>query len=185
MGRLIYTAIASLDGYVADVDGNWDWAVPDAEVHAAINAQEAAAGTYLLGRRLYEVLVAWETYPEPGSTGPEADYAEIWRAAEKIVYSRSLSGVAGGRTRIEREFDASAVAEMVARSGHDVSIGGPELAGVALSAGIVDEINLYLSPVIVGGGKPALPAGGRLDLELGGERRFANGVIHLNYGVRR
>lgn len=185
MARLIYTAIASLDGYVADADGNWDWSIPDAEVHAAINEQESAAGTYLLGRRLYEVMAVWETYPEPGATGPEADYAEIWRAAEKIVYSRSLSDVPGNRTRIEREFDAGTVAEMVARSDRDVSIGGPELAGVALSAGIVDEINLFVSPVIVGAGKPALPAGVRRDLDLGGERRFTNGVIHLNYGVRR
>lgn len=185
MARLIYTAIASLDGYVADEEGSWDWSVPDAEVHAAINEQESAAGTYLLGRRLYEALAVWETYPEPGSTGPEADYAEIWRAAEKVVYSRSLSDVPGDRTRIEREFDAGAVAEMVARADRDVSIGGPELAAVALGAGIVDEINLFLSPVIVGGGKPALPAGLKLDLELIAERRFGNGVIHLNYGVRR
>jgi dihydrofolate reductase len=179
VGRLVYAAIASLDGYVADEHGRWDWSMPTPEVHAAVNDLMRPAGTHLYGRRMYDVLVAWETIDDPA---PEMrDYAQIWRSADKIVYSRTLEAVSSARTRIEREFDADAVRALKAEQ--DLAIGGPELAGEALRAGLLDELHLFLSPVVVGGGNPALPAGARVDLELLGERRFANGVVHLHYGV--
>ncbi len=185
MGRLIYAAIASLDGYVADAEGNFDWCAPDAEVHAAVNELQRSSGLHLYGRRLYDVLAVWETI----DTGPEQaaemrDYAFMWRAADKVVYSRTLAEVATARTRIERDFDPVVVRDLVARADGDVSIGGAELAGQALRAGLVDELHLFLSPVLVGGGTPALPTDVRLDLELVGERRFAGGVVHLSHRVR-
>jgi dihydrofolate reductase len=172
---LVYSVICSLDGYIEDADGNFDWARPGEDVHAFVNDQERAIGTYLYGRRMYETMVAWETMDDPAPV--MRDYAEIWRAAEKVVYSRTLVGVASERTRIEREFDADAVRSI----GGTVSVGGPELAEQALAAGIVDEIHLYVVPVIVGGGKRALPDGLRLDLTLVDERRFDNGTVHLHY----
>src|ERR687893_370389 len=176
MGRLIYSAIASLDGYVADEHGRWDWSVPDDEVHAFVNDRTRPIRTHLLGRRMYEVLVAWETMDDPA---PEMrDFAEIWRSSDKVVYSTSLQEPRSTRTRIERRFDPYAVRELKAAG--DCAIGGPELAAQALAAGLVDEIELFLSPVIVGGGTPALAAGLRLDLELVDERRFGNGVVHLH-----
>jgi dihydrofolate reductase len=179
MARLIYSAIASLDGYVADEDGKFDWSMPDEEVHAFVNDLEREIGTYLYGRRLYEVLVAWETMePDDPIT---RDYAEIWRAADKIVYSRTLDAPSSARTRIEREFDPEAVRQMKDAAARDISVGGPELAAEAIRAGLVDEINLFLSPVVVGGGNQALPAGVRVQLELLDERRFGNGVVHLHY----
>ena len=181
MAKLVYSAIASLDGYVADEDGKWDWSMPDEEVHAFVNDLERGAGTYLYGRRLYEVMVAWETLDDDHPV--MRDYAEVWRAAEKVVYSRTLDAVSSERTRIEREFDPEAVRRMKASAERDITIGGPELAAQALAAGVVDEINLFLSPVIVGGGKKALPDGARVDLALLAERRFGNGVVHLHYGV--
>jgi len=178
-GRLIYSAIASVDGYVADADGRFDWSAPDEEVHAFVNELERPIGTHLYGRRMYEVLSVWETMDDEHPV--MRDFAEIWRAAEKVVYSRTLERVSTARTRIEREFDPDAVRAMKARG--DLSVGGPELAGQALRAGLVDECHLLLVPVVVGGGKRALPDGLRLGLELLGERRFAGGVVHLHYRV--
>ena len=172
---LVYSALASLDGYIADADGRFEWAAPDAEVHAFVNDLERGVTTMLLGRRMYEVLAVWETMDEPE---PEMrDFAEIWRAADKVVYSRTLSEVSSARTRIEREFDP----EAVRRIDGVVSIGGPELAGHAFRAGLVDELQLFLSPVLVGGGTAALPDGVRRDLELVEERRFGNGFVFLRY----
>jgi dihydrofolate reductase len=180
VGNLTYAAIASLDGYVADEQGNWDWSRPDAEVHAFVNDLSRSARTHLYGRRMYEVLVAWETMDEPE---PEMrDYAEIWRAADKVVYSTTLQEPRSARTRIERSFDPEDVRAIKAAG--DCTIGGPELAAQALAAGLVDRIELLLSPVVVGGGKRALPDGLRLDLELTGERRFGNGAVHLGYEVK-
>jgi dihydrofolate reductase len=185
MARLIYSAIASLDGYVADEDGRFDWSAPDAEVHAFVNDEERPIGTYLYGRRMYDVMAVWETMPTGPDQPPEMrDYASIWRAADKVVYSRTLEAPRTPRTRIEREFDPGAVRALKEAAAADVSIGGPELAGQALRAGLVDQVQLYLSPVVVGGGNPALPRGVRLGLELLDERRFANGVVHLRYGTR-
>ena len=185
MARLIYSAIASLDGYVADEDGGWDWSVPDDDGHAFVNDSERPVGTYLYGRRMYDVMEARETMPD-GPDQPPAirDYTAIWRAADKVVYSRTLEAPRTPRTRIEREFDPSAVRAMKEAAGADLSIGGPELAAEALRAGLVDEVRLFLSPVVVGGGNPALPSGLRVGLELLDERRFANGVVHLHHAIR-
>lgn len=193
MGRLVYTTICSLDGYVNDADGGFDWAAPDSEVHAFVNDLERDLGTYLCGRRLYETMVFWETAPTDGpSEGPEGpedavtqDYARIWQAADKVVYSRTLSSTASARTRLERDFDPVAVARLVGSSDRDVSIGGPTLAAEALRAGIVDELRLLRVPAVVGGGTPALPDGIRLDLALLDARRFAGGTTYARYAVRR
>jgi dihydrofolate reductase len=183
MAKLIYSAIASLDGYISDREGKFDWAAPDAEVHAFVNDLERPIGTYLYGRRMYETMVFWETTDDPE---PEMrDYAKLWRAAEKVVYSRTLDAVGSERTRLEREFAPAAVRELVANAGSDVSIGGPDLAASALQAGLVDVVQLYLNPVVVGGGHAALPAGVRADLELLDQRRFGNGVVYLHYRVAR
>jgi dihydrofolate reductase len=184
MAKLIYSAIASLDGYVADEEGNWDWSIPDREVHAAVNDQERVIGTYLYGRRMYEVMVAWETMATEGEPDEMRDYAEIWRGAEKVVFSTTLAEPSSARTRIERAFDPEAVRALKDGAERDLSVGGPELAGEALRAGLVDEVRLFLSPVSVGGGNPALPDGVRIDLELLDERRFANGAVALSYRVR-
>jgi dihydrofolate reductase len=184
MAKLIYMAIASLDGYVADADGNFDWSMPDEEVHAFVNDVERPVGTHLYGRRLYEVMVAWETMDTSADQQPVMrDFAEIWRAAEKVVYSRTLEAASTARTRIERDFDPEAVRRMKASAQRDISIGGAELAAVALRAGLVDECHLLLSPIVVGGGKRALPDDVRLELELLDVRRFGNGVVHLHYRV--
>jgi dihydrofolate reductase len=184
MPKLIYQAIASLDGYVEDEAGNFDWAAPDAEVHAFVNDLERPIGTYLYGRRMYETMVYWETV-STGTDQPAVarDYAEIWRAAEKIVYSRSLETVSSARTRIERDLDPDAVRRLKEASAADITIGGAELAGQALTLGLVDECQLFLGPIVVGGGKHALPDGLRARLELLDERRFRNGVVHLRYRV--
>ena len=185
MVKLLYATISSLDGYVADENGKFDWAEPDEEVHTFVNDLERSAGTHLYGRRLYEVLVAWETMDErPDQPQVILDFAEIWQAADKIVYSRTLEAVSSARTRIEREFDPEAVRKLKATSEHDLLIGGPELAAHAVRAGLVDEYHLFLAPVLVGGGKRALPDGVRVDLELLDERRFASGFIYLRYGTR-
>ena len=175
VGRLIYSAIASLDGYIEDESGTFDWAAPDDEVHAFINELERPIGTYLYGRRMYETMVAWESVDSH-------PYAEIWRAAEKIVYSRTLESVASARTRIERDFDPEAVQRLKLEG--DVSVGGPALAAEAIRAGLVDEYHLFLVPVVVGRGKRALPDGVRLELELLDERRFDSGVVYLGYRQR-
>ena len=183
MAKLIYSAITSLDGYVADESGDFAWSAPDEEVHAYVNDLERPIGTYLFGRRMYEVMAAWETWAadEPAVT---QDFAAIWRAAEKVVYSTTLGEVSSARTRIERTFDADAVRAMKATAASDISVGGPTLAAEALKAGLVDECHLFLTPVMVGGGLSSLPSGLRLNLELLDERRFGNGVVHLHYGVR-
>ncbi len=185
MAKLIYSAIASLDGYVADEAGEFDWAAPDEEVHAFVNELERPAGTYLYGRRMYEVMAPWETMPLAGEPPAMRDFAEIWRAADKIVYSGTLEAASTARTRIEREFDPDAVRQLKATAGRDLTIGGPELAGQALRAGLVDELQLFLVPVLVGGGKQALPDGVRLELDLVDERRFGDGTVYLRYEMRR
>jgi dihydrofolate reductase len=185
MAKLIYPAIASLDGYVADEAGKFDWAEPDEEVHTFLNDLERPVGTHLYGRRLYEVLVAWETVDSrPDQPAYILDFAKIWQAAEKIVYSRTLETVSSARTRIERELDPEAVRELKASAERDLLVGGPELAGEAIRARLVDEYQLFLAPVAVGGGKRALPDGVRVDLELLDERRFQSGFVYLRYGAR-
>jgi len=178
MARLIYSAIVSLDGYVEDNDGNFQWAAPDEEVLAFINDQERPIGTYLYGRRMYDTMRYWETGDQPGLS---RDFAEIWRAADKVVYSRTLPAPSTARTRVEHDFDPAAIRRLKESSDRDITVGGAELAGQAMAAGLVDECQLFLCPVSVGGGKPALPEGVRVQLELVSERRFAGGVVHLHY----
>ncbi len=184
MAKLIYAAIASLDGYVEDATGRFEWAAPDDEVHGFVNDLERSVGTYLYGRRMYETMIFWETV-SPGADEPAVfgDYATIWRAAEKVVYSRTLESVSSARTRLEREFDHDAIRELKRTSQSDISVGGAELAGEAIAAGLVDELHLLLCPILVGGGKAALPAGAHVPLELRDERRFAGGVVFLRYAV--
>jgi dihydrofolate reductase len=185
MAKLIYSAIASLDGYIEDQAGTFDWAEPDDEVHAFLNDLERPIGTYLYGRRMYETMVFWETVPASGDQAAAGrDYAQIWRAAEKIVYSRTLRAPASERTRIERDFDPAAVGRLMESSARDITVGGVGLAGEAMAAGLVNECQLFLVPVIVGGGKRALPDGVRARLELLDERRFRSGVVHLRYALR-
>jgi dihydrofolate reductase len=184
MPKLIYSAIASVDGYVADANGNFDWAAPDEEVHAFVNDLERPIGTYLYGRRMYDVMAVWETLPVDDEPPVMRDFAELWRAADKVVYSRTLDEVTTPKTRLEREFDAEAVRGLKDAAASDLSVGGPGLAAEALAAGLVDEIGLFLTPVVVGGGTRALPDGVRLDLELLDERRFASGVVYASYRVR-
>jgi dihydrofolate reductase len=185
VSKLIYSAIASLDGYVADADGNFDWAVPDEEVHTFINDLERPVGTYLYGRRMYETMVGWETDPTLADQSPVMrDFAEIWQAADKIVYSKTLEAVSTARTRIERDFDPEAVRQMKALAGRDLIVGGPELAAQAIKAGLVDEYHLFVVPMVVGGGKRSLPNDVRLQLELVDERRFGNGMVYLKYRAR-
>jgi dihydrofolate reductase len=185
VAKLVYSAIASLDGYVADAEGRFDWSVPDDEVHAYVNGLERPIGTYLYGRRLYEVMRAWETAQGPGFEAPlMRDYAALWQAAEKVVYSSTLEAVTTARTRLERSFEPHAVRRLKAEAARDISIGGPGLAATALAAGLVDECHLLISPVVVGGGTAWLPGGLRLRLELLDERRFGNGVVHLHYRTR-
>ncbi|MBO9556560.1 dihydrofolate reductase family protein [Cellulomonas sp.] len=183
MARLLYTAITSLDGYVADPDGRFDWAAPDEEVHAAVNELERPVGTYLYGRRMYRVMAYWESAPDDAPP-VQRDYAQIWRAADKVVYSSTLDAPVTSRTRIERSFDPAAVAVLKASSERDLSLGGPGLAAHALRAGLVDELQLLVTPVVVGGGTPFLPDDVRLDLELLDQRRFGNGAVLLRYDVR-
>ncbi len=185
MGKLIYSTIASLDGYTEDEDGGFEWAAPDAEVHQFVNDLERPVGTYLYGRRMYETMVYWEGAEAGADEQPPVirDFAAIWRAAEKVVYSRTLEGPSSARTRIERSFDPEAVREMKGRADRDLGIGGPELAAEAIRAGLVDECHLFVTPVIVGGGKRALPSDLRVDLELLDERRFAGGMVYLRYGL--
>lgn len=184
MAKLIYAAIASLDGFVADESGNFDWAAPDEEVHAFVNELERPIGTHLYGRRMYEVMSVWDTW-ELSSDEPPAihDYAGIWRAADKIVYSRSLESVSTSRTRLERVFDPDAIRVLKASATRDISIGGPELASAAFAAGLVDEFWLVLQPILIGNGNPALPSHLRLPLELIDEHRFACGAVFLHYRV--
>jgi dihydrofolate reductase len=183
VAHLIYAAIASLDGCIADEDGKFDWAEPDEEVHAFVNDLMRPVGTHLYGRRMYETLVAWETLDTTGQSRAMQDYAELWRAADKIVYSRTLETASSARTRIEDDFDADAVHRLKASSGNDLLIGGPELAAQAFQAGLVDDCHLFLVPFLVGGGAKALPDKVRVPLELLDERRFGAGVVHLHYRI--
>ncbi len=182
MAKLIYSAITSLDGYVADESGNFDWAAPDEEVHRFVNDLERPIGTYLYGRRMYETMRYWETAHTVADQSPVAqDFAQIWQAADKIVYSKTLATASSARTRIERGFNPEAIRQMKARAERDISVGGPELAAQAIAAGLVDEVQLFLVPVVVGGGKSAFPNHVRLQLELLDERRFGNGTVYLHY----
>jgi dihydrofolate reductase len=181
MSALIYAPTASLDGYVADTEGKWGWSTPDEEVHTFINDLQRRLATHLYGRRMYEVLSAWEDLDLTDQPAHIADFKEIWRGADKIVFSRTLDDVSTTRTRLERHFDPDTIRQLKATAGHDLLVAGPELATQAINAGLVDEIQLFLAPVVVGGGKKALPDGLRVDLELLDERRFANGTVHLRY----
>ena len=183
MGRLIYSALASLDGYVADAAGSFRWAAPDEEVHAFVNGLSRPIGTFLLGRRMYEVLGVWDTMDVADEPACIGEFQTIWKAADKIVYSRTLSAATTERTRVERDFDIGAVQRLKAEHPADLSIGGPEIAAQALRSGLVDELQLFLSPVVVGGGNAALPDDLALQLELVDERRFGNGTVFLRYAV--
>jgi dihydrofolate reductase len=183
MAKLIYSAAASLDGYVADSDGKWDWSRPDEEVHSFINDLHRPLRTHLYGRRMYEVLRAWEDLDLTDQPDYIVEFAEIWRNTDKIVFSRTLQDVSTSRTRLERNFDPEAIRELKATAETDLAIGGPELAVQAMQAGLVDEIHLFLAPAVVGGGKRVLPEGARLDLELVGQHGFRNGTVHLYHRV--
>jgi dihydrofolate reductase len=184
MAKLIYSAIASLDGYIEDDEGRFDWAAPGHEVHSFVNELERPIATYLYGRRMYETMVFWETV-STGADQPEAirDFAEIWRAAQKIVYSRTLETASSAKTRIERDFAPDTIRRVKNASAADITIGGAELAGQAFAAGLVDECHLFLTPIVVGGGKRGLPGNVRVHLELLDECRFQSGVVHLHYRV--
>ena len=185
MARLIYSAIASVDGYVADGAGNFDWAAPDEEVHAFVNDLERGVGTYLFGRRMYETMVYWETaHTRTGQPPVALDFASMWQAADKVVYSTTLNRVSSARTRIERAFDPEAVRQLKAAAGRDITVGGPGLAAHAIAAGLVDEWQLIVAPVVVGAGTPWLPRGMRVNLELIEHRRFGNGFVSLQYGAK-
>jgi dihydrofolate reductase len=182
MAKLIYSAIASADGYTEDAAGRFDWAAPDDEVHRFVNDLERPVGTYLYGRRMYETMRYWQTADTvPGQSASAREYAGIWQAAEKIVFSTTLASVSSARTRIERTFDPAVVRRLKSGTEHDMTVGGADLAGQAIKAGLVDELQLFLVPVIVGGGKRALPDGVRSDLELLDTRRFAGGAVYLRY----
>ena len=184
MGRLLYSGLVSLDGYLTDADGNFDWATPDREVHAAVNDLERPIGTYLYGRRMYEVMRYWETEPSGAdAAAEERDYAELWRKADKVVFSRTLDTPPTARTRLVRNFDAQLVGELKRASASDLSIGGADLAEAALRAVLVDEVRMFVHPVAVGGGTRFLPDDVRLELRLLEERAFGSGVVLLRYSV--
>ncbi|MPZ98479.1 MAG: deaminase [Dehalococcoidia bacterium] len=184
MARLIYSALTSLDGYMADRDGNFGWAEPDEAVHTFVNDLGRSMGTYLLGRRMYEVMAVWETLDADGQPPSMREYAKIWQAADKVVYSSTLKAPSTARTRIERQFDLDEVRRLKATAERDIGVAGPTLAAGAIRAGLIDEWQLFVSPVLVGGGLASLPDDVRLDLELVDERRFGNGVVYLNYRNR-
>jgi len=179
MVKLIFTAITSLDGYIEDEHGTFDWGAPDEEVHSFVNDLERPVGTYLYGRRMYETMLYWETTDD--SDAVAGDYPSIWRSAEKVVFSRTLQSPSSAKTRVEREFDPKVIQEMKSTLERDIAVGGPSLAALAFRAGLVDECQLFLMPVVVGGGKPSLPNDVRLELELLNERRFRSGVVFLHY----
>jgi dihydrofolate reductase len=186
MAHLIYSAMTSLDGYIEDKSGRFDWAEPDEEVHRFVNDLERSAGTHLYGRRMYETMMVWETEPSLAAESPfMRDYAEIWQSADKIVYSRTLEAVSTRRTRIERNFDPEAIERLKETAEQDISIGGPEIAAHAFRAGLVDECQLYIAPIVVGGGKPSLPDDVHLELELLEERAFGSGIVFLRYRVKQ
>lgn len=182
MGKLIYSMIESLDGYVADESGGFGWAEPDEVVHSFINDLQRLVGTYLLGRRMYEVMAAWDTMGASDDAPPFIrDFADLWRSVDKVIYSSKLTDVHSARARIERDFDPDAIRLMKAESTRDISIGGPTLAAAAIKAGLVDEYQLFVVPFVVGGGLATFAPGTRLDLELVEERRFPSGFVYLNY----
>ncbi len=182
MAKLIYSAIASADGYVEDATGSFDWAAPDEELMRFVNDLERPVGTYLYGRRMYQTMLYWETaHTLPGQPPSVQEFTGIWQAAEKVVFSRTLESVPSARTRIERNFDPGMIRQLKSATGQDMTVGGADLAGQAIKAGLVDELQLILVPVIVGGGKRALPSGVRSDLELLDTQRFASGAIYLRY----
>jgi len=184
MARLIYSAIASADGYVEDADGGFAWAEPDEELFRFVNELERPIGTYLYGRRLYQTMAPWETADQMGQPSYVQDFTRIWQAADKIVFSTTLASASTARTRVERTFSPGLIRQLKQATGRDMTVGGANLAGQALTAGLVDELGLFLMPVSVGGGKPALPAGARLDLELLDTRTFASGAVYLRYRPR-
>ena len=193
MAKLNYTALTSLDGYIEDEGGRFDWAVPDPEVHAFVNDLERPVGTHLYGRRMYETMAVWQTVgldpagtlPDEAAPAPEElDFAQVWRAADKVVFSRTLDAVSTPRTRLERHFEPEDVRRLKDAADRDITVSGPGLAQHAFAAGLVDEVCLFVFPVIVGGGKPGLPRSARVELELLDERRFGSGVVHLRYGRR-
>ena len=184
VAKLIYATLASLDGYIEDERGRFDWAEPDEQVHAFVNDLQRPVTTYLYGRRLYETMAAWETHGAPGDPPVLRDFAEVWRAADKVVYSAELESVSTARTRIEQHFDPAAVRELKAAAAGDLAVGGAALAASAFAAGLVDELHLFLFPVLVGGGKRALPDGVPLQLEHEDERSFSSGVVYLRYRAR-
>lgn len=184
MAKLIYSTIASLDGYIEDEQGDFHWAAPDEQVHAFANDLERPIGTHLYGRRMYETMVYWETADKVGDQPPVMlDFAQTWQAADKIVYSKTLAEPSSARTRIERDFDPETVRALKAGAERDIAIGGPELAAHAIRAGLVDEYQLLLAPITVGAGKPSLPGGVRVELELLEERSFDSGMVYLRYGI--
>jgi dihydrofolate reductase len=186
VARLVYAPIASMDGFVADDADRFDWAAPDDEVHAFVNELMRPVGTHLYGRRMYDVLGVWETFGDAPDDPPAVrDFAAIWRAADKVVYSRTLSDVSSARTRLERDFDPDALRALKRATDSDLSIGGPDLATQALAADLVDELHLFIVPTAVGGGKPVLPLGLRLPLELVDQRGFGNGTLYLHYRIGR
>ena len=185
MAKLIYSAIASADGYVEDAAGSFDWAAPDEELLSFVNDLERPVGTYLYGRRMYETMLYWETANTvPGQPAAAREFTGIWRTADKIVFSTTLTSVSSARTRIERNLDPSMVRQLKRATEHDMTVGGADLAGQAINAGLVDELQLFLVPVVVGGGKRALPDGVRSDLELLDTQRFAGGAVYLRYRPR-
>jgi dihydrofolate reductase len=185
LAQLIYAAITSVDGFIEDKEGKFDWAEPDEEVHRFVNDVERGAGTHLYGRRMYETMLVWETDPSLAAhSAVMRDFAEIWQAADKVVFSRTLKAATTTKTRIERTFDPEAIRNLKATTARDILIGGPDLAAHAFRAGLVDQYHAYLNPIIVGGGKPSLPEGVRLKLELTENRRFHNGVVFLRYQAK-
>ncbi len=185
MAKLVYTAMASLDGFVADEHGGFDWAAPDDDVHARVNDVQRDAGTLILGRRMYDVLAAWEDLETEGAPKVVQDFAQIWRGQDKVVYSKTLDRARTSRTRLVRDFDADELRRLKVESARDLAIGGPHVAALAFEAGLVDEIHLYLLPVLVGGGNAALGAAVKTDLELIDIERFSGGAVHLHHRVRR
>jgi dihydrofolate reductase len=182
MAKLLYVMNASLDGYIADEDGKFDWGAPDEEYYSFINDLLRPVGTYLYGRRLYELMQAWETDPAAAAQSPGTrEFAQIWQAADKVVYSRTLAAAATTRTRIERDFDPEAVRQLKAAAEGDLTVGGPALGAQAITAGLMDEVHLFVWPVVVGGGTPLFPNRVRLQLELLDERRVGDGAVYLRY----
>ncbi len=183
MGKLIYVANTSLDGYIEGPDGDISWGDPDEEYFGLINDIQRQVGTYLYGRGMYEAMVYWETAPVSDQPPWIVEFTNTWKAADKVVYSTTLASVASGRTTLEREFDAEAIRRLKADAPRDLTVGGAGVAVQALEAGLVDECHLFFWPVVLGGGKRTLPVGARRDFELLDERRTGGGIAQLHYRV--